>query len=139
MSTAPVPPTLDEQIKWVAELAAFSRRQQATFLETGRTELAAEAGRNWALSEAVVLSLMAGRKDITSLIEADAAAGKLRSPTAVVRISCGAAYENMAILNADLLASPYWLDAFLKQFSQRLAAVIRQGLGEHPTSRREAP
>jgi hypothetical protein len=129
--TAPtiVPPTLDEQIAWADSQAQWLRRQQFTLVETGRMP-AEEAAKRLALAEAVAATLKAARPDITHTFRGEAQAGRLTSPHAHVRIECGKAYENVAILNADLVVShPGWRGPFLAVLEAKVQAVIRQGLG----------
>jgi hypothetical protein len=129
--TAPtiVPPTLDEQIAWADAQAQWLRRQQFTLVETGRMP-AEEAAKRLALAEAVAATLRAARPDITHTFRGEAQAGRLKSPHAHVRIECGAAYENVSVLNADLVVTDRsWRIPFVTVLDAKVEAVIRQGLG----------
>lgn len=126
MSTQP--PTIDDQITWMRELIGFQRRQYGTLVETGRmTE--DEAQRKWALCEAVLATLEAARPNAATVITAAGRAGQLKTPTAEIKISCGAAFEHVALMNCALFLTQNGVRSTLMMtLASKLDAVIASGI-----------
>lgn len=91
--------------------------------------LAANAGSiAAALREAEARGRAEGVNDPTGFRTAKAS-GTMRSGLAMVRIECGSAYEEIAILNPDLVLEDWPLRAaLLSQIEPKLLGVIRAGL-----------
>tara|TARA_R110000868_G_scaffold936_1_gene7107 strand:+ start:2197 stop:2592 length:396 start_codon:yes stop_codon:yes gene_type:complete len=123
-----LPPTIDDQIRWVEELVGFQTRQYRTLVETGRmTET--DAARKSALTLAVLSTLQQARPDSATILVDASREGRLKTPTALIQFSCGAAYENIAMMNCDLiLADAAVRQAFLMQLGDKLCQVIDAGM-----------
>ena len=118
-------PTIDEQLAWMRELQCFQRRQYGTLVETGRLTRA-EAARKMALIDAVIGTLEQHQANLATHLKGASDAGALKTPMALVRISCGPKFEDVAILNADMMLEDSRLRlALMAQLEGKLIGVIK--------------
>lgn len=118
-------PTIDEQLAWMRELQGFQRRQYGMLIETGRMTHA-EAARKSALIDAVIGTLEQHQANLATHLKGASDAGTLRTPMALVRISCGPKFEDVAILNADMVVEDSRLRlALMAQLEVKLIGVLK--------------
>jgi hypothetical protein len=127
MTTKPAP-TIEDQIAWMSELVAFQRRQYKTMVETGRmTET--DAAHKSCLSEAILASLETLRPNLATHLRDAAADGRMRSPVLFFRVQCADRFEDVSVLNADLIATDQRHRAgFLSVLENKIIAVAKAGL-----------
>lgn len=120
--------TLADEIAWMREQADFLQRNADTLVGSGR--LTAETlDRRLALANSIIGRLEQMQDNLPTALKRASVAGTLKTPMALVRLSCGPAFEDVAVLNVGMvLKDRRLLVALTDQIVAKLLAVIRQGL-----------
>jgi len=121
-------PTIEDQIAWMSDLVAFQRRQYRTLVETGRMSETDAARKAW-LCEGVLASLETLRPNLATHLRDAAADGRMRAPVLFFRVQCADRFEDVSVLNADLIATDQRHRAgFLSVLEHKIVAVAKAGL-----------